>query len=212
MQCFILIVSSLTNKSGVVLKWIECIKSKGWLAVITLLSATTAVFSQQYQLSTYNLDEGLSSGLIKAIITDDVGELSYKVTLMEEGGTAEESYTTDDEDELSRNKPWTLILEPVKEGKYTITHKVGDGDEVKHEFWVRHKHHDFACKVCGRDLKVTHERLKKLFPGSSTVKTNAIINDYFKLAVEKAELNTCYRKAHFFSQIDHESHCRREYL
>ncbi|MCG8320015.1 MAG: hypothetical protein MI921_10970 [Cytophagales bacterium] len=137
--------------------------------------------------------------------TDDVGELSYKVTLMEEGGTAEESYTTDDEDELSRNKPWTLILEPVKEGKYTITHKVGDGDEVKHEFWVRHKHHDFACKVCGRDLKVTHERLKKLFPGSSTVKTNAIINDYFKLAVEKAELNTCYRQAHFFSQIDHES-------
>ena len=52
---------------------------------------------------------------------------------------------------------------------------------------------------------MTHERLKKLFPGSSTVKTNAIINDYFKLAVEKAELNTCYRQAHFFSQIDHES-------
>lgn len=68
-----LIVSSLTNKSGVVLKWLEFIKSKGWLAVITLLSATTAVFSQQYQLSTYNLDEGLSSGLIKAIITDDIG-------------------------------------------------------------------------------------------------------------------------------------------
>ncbi|MCG8318167.1 MAG: hypothetical protein MI921_01580 [Cytophagales bacterium] len=75
--------------------------------------------------------------------TDDVGELSYKVILAEGGKTITkeqpytESYSTDDDDELTRNKPWTLVLEPVKEGKYTITHKVGDGDEVEHEFWVR---------------------------------------------------------------------------
>jgi len=65
--------------------------------------------------------------------TDNVGELSYKVTLTEEGSTTEESYASDD-DELTRNKPWTLVLEPVKEGKYTVTHKIGDGDEVKYGF------------------------------------------------------------------------------
>ncbi|WMN10733.1 hypothetical protein QYS49_35790 [Marivirga salinae] len=136
---------------------------------------------------------------------EDTKEVSYKVSLEEEGDTTKVSYSTDEDDEVITNKTWTLILKPVKEGKYTITHKLHESDEVKYEFWVRHQNHEFACKVCGRDLKMTHEKLKKLFPSSSTVKNNTVINDYFKLAVEKAELNTCYRQAHFFSQIAHES-------
>ncbi|MBL6445379.1 hypothetical protein JMN32_03615, partial [Fulvivirga sp. 29W222] len=136
---------------------------------------------------------------------NDVRDISYKVSLIDEDGATEESYVTTYDDKVVKNVPWTLVLEPVREGKYTIIHKLGEENEVKQEFWVRHKHYDFACKVCGRDLKITHERLKKLFSKSGTVKRNPNISDYFKLAVEKAELNTCYRQAHFFSQIDHES-------
>lgn len=46
---------------------------KNIFSFLITLFFTTAVFAQQLQLITYDIDEGLSRGLIKSMITDDVG-------------------------------------------------------------------------------------------------------------------------------------------
>ena len=135
---------------------------------------------------------------------DQTEDITFKVSVEEESTNIKMLYPSKDGEKGKRNKPWTLTLEPVKEGKYTITHKIGD-QEKKHEFWVRKQKYKHACKVCGRDLKVTRDKLLQLFPSSQFVEVNTSSTEYFKIAVEGAELNTCYRQAHFFSQIDHES-------
>ena len=137
--------------------------------------------------------------------SEDTVAIKFKVLFKEEGATTEVNYPAKDWKKGERNKEWIVEIETLKEGKYEITYKIDNNKEVVHEFWVRHQHYDFACKVCGRDLKVTHDRLTQFFENSKTIKDNPITTDYFKTAVEKAELNTCYRQAHFFSQIAHES-------
>ncbi len=135
------------------------------------------------------------------VITEDT--VRFRLTIKPENEDQDIKVPSEGWEKVVSGKWENDFLLPT-EGFYILESKVGDKNE-KREFWVRAKNYDFACKVCGRDLEVTHEKLKKLFPRSSTVKKNPVINDYFKLAVEKADLNTCYRQAHFFSQIDHES-------
>ena len=68
-----LILHEINSKSPVILRLKEFISGKWCVVIIILLVTMSDVFSQQFQLSTYNIDEGLSNGLIKAIITDDIG-------------------------------------------------------------------------------------------------------------------------------------------
>ncbi len=73
----ILILYLISNKNLINLKLMAIVNSKRYFGkifwVAAMLIAAGKVQSQQFQLSTYNLDEGLSNGLIKAVITDDIG-------------------------------------------------------------------------------------------------------------------------------------------
>jgi len=66
-------------------------------------------------------------------------------------------------------------------------------------FWVRKKKYDFACTVCGRDLEITLQKLETIFSGNNEINNNHVI--FFQNALKKGEFHTCYRKAHFFSQV-----------
>lgn len=68
-----LIKRKLRNENQIVLKCNELIKAICCWVILMLSGATADVCSQQYRLSTYNIDEGLSNGLIKAVTTDDIG-------------------------------------------------------------------------------------------------------------------------------------------
>lgn len=105
---------------------------------------------------------------------------------------------------ISSSGQWQFEIESPIEGQYTLQSKIGSNIESI-EFWVRPMKFEYACRICGRDLKVTHEKLIKIFPGSSIVQDNPITEDYFMQAIRGANLNTCFRQAHFFSQISHES-------
>lgn len=131
-----------------------------------------------------------------------IDSVEFKLTIKPEGDNADVLYPSNGWKKYLKNSPW--VLKPDKEGKFIAEWRAGDKNG-KLEFWVRPKVYDFACKVCGRDLEITHDKLKSLFPGSEAIEDNSITEDYFKLAITKAELNTCYRQAHFFSQIAHES-------
>jgi predicted chitinase len=63
----------------------------------------------------------------------------------------------------------------------------------------------FICKICGRDLTITHHDLMDIFPKSNIIEQNSISATHFQTAFEKAPLNSCHRIAHLFSQVNHES-------
>ncbi|MEZ4974051.1 MAG: hypothetical protein R2820_12130 [Cyclobacteriaceae bacterium] len=104
----------------------------------------------------------------------------------------------------SSDGQWKFEIDLPIEGHYTLQSKIGN--TVKSiEFWTRPKKFAYSCNVCGRDLQLSHEKLIELFPVSSLVQDNPVISDYFVQAINAANLNTCFRQAHFFSQISHES-------
>lgn len=68
-----LILHKTCKKRPVVLKLKGFIIGKCCLAMTLLSMVYFNSLSQEFQLSTYNIDERLSNGLIKAVITDDIG-------------------------------------------------------------------------------------------------------------------------------------------
>jgi predicted chitinase len=90
------------------------------------------------------------------------------------------------------------------EGKYTISYKK-DSKTITKSFYFRNKKYDFACTICGRDLTITDENFSIFFPNSKIYRENPEVLEYFNDALKKAQFNTCYRHAHFFSQCFVES-------
>jgi predicted chitinase len=61
------------------------------------------------------------------------------------------------------------------------------------------------CTVCGKNLLLSYEELKELFPSSKIIRDNPQIVVAFNEALVKGKLNTCNRIAHILAQIHHES-------
>lgn len=135
--------------------------------------------------------------------TSDLESVSFKLTIQDEVDNQLIQIPSNDW-YISEDGQWKFKIDMAIEGLYTLQSKVGSAIK-KVEFWVRPRKFEFSCGICGRDLRLTHEKLIELFPTSSLVQDNPIINDYFVQAVNGANLNTCFRQAHFFSQISHES-------
>ncbi|MDI9867603.1 fibronectin type III domain-containing protein, partial [Flectobacillus sp. DC10W] len=105
---------------------------------------------------------------------------------------------------IKTNESQDLQLESMFEGKYTISYKK-DSKTITKSFYFRNKKYDFACTICGRDLTITDENFSIFFPNSKIYRENPEVLEYFNDALKKAQFNTCYRHAHFFSQCFVES-------
>ena len=172
----------------------ELITVEGFVATI---QGDTVITDQVYVVNAQQIEITMAY-YSKAEVID----IKFKVSVEEEGTDTEVFYPDEGWEEVERNKPWVLIFEPITEGKYSIIYKVGE-EEKTIEFWVRHQHYDFACKICGRDLKVTLDRLKNIFPSNNALNENHVT--HFQNALKTGKFYTCHRQAHFFSQVKVES-------
>lgn len=132
------------------------------------------------------------------------GEVKFRLAIKPEGGGTEILYPSDDSKKVQNDEQWVLEINPFQEGKYTLTYLVGD-KTTKVDFYVRKEAYDYACQVCGRNLKLSQEDLDKIFPNSEMIKDDTNILTYFNETLKKGDFTTCYRQAHFFSQIYEES-------
>jgi len=107
---------------------------------------------------------------------------------------------------FSSENGYELEIPNFKEGLYELTCEFEKRKEVL-TFWVRKKKYDFACTVCGRDLEITYDRLREIFPNSSLVKgkDGSIYATNFNGCMKESGLNTCDGQAKIFAQIGHES-------
>ena len=62
---------------------------------------------------------------------------------------------------------------------------------------------EFPCAICGRELKLSLEKLQKIFGGNKNINQHQV--DLFNNALKEGKFNSCNRLAHFFTQIKVES-------
>ncbi|HEY9005812.1 MAG TPA: hypothetical protein VIM75_06740 [Ohtaekwangia sp.] len=135
---------------------------------------------------------------------DSAGEVSFRLTIKPEGGGSEIKNPSSDWKKVQNNESWVLELNSVQEGLYTLAYKVGTTTTIL-DFYVRTAAHDYACSVCGRNLKLTQTDLANIFPNSTIIGADPNIPTYFNEALKKGGFTTCHRQAHFFSQVYEES-------
>ncbi|GAB4514875.1 MAG: hypothetical protein Tsb004_23370 [Allomuricauda sp.] len=100
------------------------------------------------------------------------------------------------------NEDWEVDFDSIPSGEYLAELKVNDSI-YKHEFRMQKEcTSGYCCEVCGRDLTITQERLKSIYPKASISIQDATD---FNTALKKAKFNTCTSHAHFFSQTGHET-------
>ena len=64
---------------------------------------------------------------------------------------------------------------------------------------------EFPCEKCGRELKLTYDKLSEIYTKSKILKDYPEVVNYFNEAFKNGEINTCQRQAHLLSQCDVES-------
>ncbi len=95
-------------------------------------------------------------------------------------------------------------LDSLPEGRYMVLLKNKDEKVDTLNFYLRPKKYDFACSVCGRNLVLTGDELKQIFPNSEKINNPDVINA-FNSAFRKSGFKTCNHFAHFLAQIKTES-------
>jgi len=96
----------------------------------------------------------------------------------------------------------TLKLDSLPEGKYSFKASINKKPRGK-TFYLRKKKLAYACTKCGRDLEVTLDRLRKIFPKNEL--TNSQDALLFNKALKISGFNSCKKQIHFFSQVRLES-------
>jgi predicted chitinase len=132
------------------------------------------------------------------------GSVQFKLVIKPEGGGTDIKHPSSNWQTVQNDESWVLELNSVQEGLYTLSYKVGT-TTTNLDFYIRTAAHDYACGVCGRNLKVTLTDLNSMFPNSKIIRDDPNTVDYFNDALKKGGFTTCYRQAHFFSQIFVES-------
>jgi predicted chitinase len=99
------------------------------------------------------------------------------------------------------NKKITIGLDSLPDASYFLTFK--DVGTIK--FFLRKKKYDYACTDCGRNLVLTVDELKLIFPSAKSKLNNADVVTAFNDAFKKAGFKTCNHFAHFLAQITVES-------
>jgi predicted chitinase len=135
---------------------------------------------------------------------DNSSDISFRLTIKPEGGGADILNPSSDWKKVQNNENWELDFKSVQEGMYILSYKIGTTSK-NIEFYIRTAVHDYACSVCGRNLKITATELNNIFPKSKIIKGDVNTVDYFNQALQKGGFTTCHRQAHFFSQIFVES-------
>jgi TANFOR domain-containing protein len=133
------------------------------------------------------------------------GEVKFRLTIKPEGGGAEIQHPSDDWKKVQNNENWILELNSVLEGKYILSYKVGTTTTTI-DFYIRTAAHDYACSVCGRNLKLEENTFSSIYPlRSNVIKDDPNSLSYINEALKKGGFTTCYRQAHFLSQVYAES-------
>ncbi|MCA6379969.1 MAG: hypothetical protein IM574_11510 [Cytophagales bacterium] len=174
-------------------------------AMVTNLSGLTAlVNSDTLKADKIFVITGNSFKLDAKHNVTNGGEVSFRLTIKPEGGGADVLHPSDDWKKVNNNENWVLDLNSVTEGKYILSYKVGTTTTTA-DFYVRTAAHDYACGVCGRNLLLTDESLKEIFPNSKIIANDPNVLTYFNEALKKGGFSTCYCQAHFLSQVYEES-------
>lgn len=105
---------------------------------------------------------------------------------------------------ININVKTRLELDSLPEGRYSILFKDKNGKVDTMIFYLRKNKYDFACKVCGRDLTVTLDKLTKMSMRPSINMSNEDAKLLTTL-LKQAGFNSCKAQAHFFSQSCHET-------
>ena len=133
------------------------------------------------------------------------GEVKFRLAIKSEGGGKEILYPSDDWKKVQNDENWVLELSPFQEGVYTLSYLVAN-KTTTFDFYIRNEAYDYACKVCGRNLSLTSDDFDKTFPNRSQgIKNDINSLTYLNEALKKGEFNSCYRQAHFLSQVYIES-------
>lgn len=97
------------------------------------------------------------------------------------------------------NEDWEVDFDSIPSGEYFAELKVND-TIYKHEFRMQKEcTSGYCCEVCDKDLTVTEEKLKVIFPNSNKI-TNSLAT-HFNTALKKAGFKTCKSHVHFFAQV-----------
>lgn len=132
-------------------------------------------------------------------------EVKFRLTIKPEGGGADVQHPSDDWKTVQNNESWVLDLTSLQEGKYILSFKVGETTNTV-EFYVRTAAHDYACSICGRDLKLSDNTFANIFPQrSNIIKNDPNSVNHINEALKKGGFITCHRQAHFLSQVYAES-------
>ncbi|MEM4326151.1 MAG: hypothetical protein QXU40_02525 [Candidatus Pacearchaeota archaeon] len=137
-------------------------------------------------------------------IEGDTGTFIYsKVVYRPQWSKEDKSWPVTTWGKIDVNTKTYFPLDSLPEGRYMVLlkDKKEQIDTVK--FYLRSRKYDFACEVCGRDLTITLDKLKLIFPNNKDLNQNHV--NYLNEALKKGGFTTCKRHAHFFSQVAIES-------
>ncbi|WP_318308871.1 hypothetical protein [Flagellimonas crocea] len=99
------------------------------------------------------------------------------------------------------NEDWEVNFDSISSGEYLAELKMND-TIYKHEFRMQKEcASGYCCEVCGRNLTITVNKLKKIFEGSKSEKLTPNTAEIFTKALKGGGYKTCKQHAHFFSQI-----------
>jgi hypothetical protein len=137
-------------------------------------------------------------------ISGDTGTFVYsKVIYRPEWSKEDKSWPVTNWGKININTKTYFPLDSLPEGRYMVLLKNRKEEIDTVRFYLRNKKYDFACEICGRDLTITLDKLKLIFPDNDDINQNHV--NYFNEALKKGGFTTCKRHAHFFSQVAIES-------
>ena len=186
------------------LAWLED-DDESAIAAVDLTGLTTTINDSPVKADTFLISSSDTLKLLAKYSIKDGGDVKFRLTVSPEGGGANTMHPAKDFEKVKNDENWSLNLTPFYEGKYNLTFKVGDKTKSL-DFWVRKLKYDYACTVCGRNLKLNDDNFSDIFPQrSSLIKNDPNSLDYINQALSTGGFNTCHRQAHFLSQVYAES-------
>ncbi|SDD39250.1 glycoside hydrolase family 19 protein, partial [Williamwhitmania taraxaci] len=140
----------------------------------------------------------------ESIVGDTGTYINVKVVYRPVWSTNDISWPFTTWGKVNVNTKTTFSLDSLPEGVYKVLLKNKDDKIDTVMFYLRSKKYEFGCSVCGRNLVLTSNELKLIFPNSKKI-DNPLVLQAFNNAFKKSGFKTCNHFAHFLAQLETES-------
>lgn len=160
--------------------------------------------------------DGKDELITSSIKLDDIEYKAIRIkNFVKQGGSVTvDPFTSEDYNPTSVSSDQLPGISFVADGKVVFRISVDDvsveaaklkRDELRKYLFFGPCTSGFCCTKCGRDLTISQERLKEIFPYSTLARNNVEFSTIFNYALKNSGFTTCDRQAKLFAQIGHES-------